>query len=550
MENFEISFSIKNYKYSNFKIIKIKIIQIIFIFLNIVRYNSLSTEIKLIKVPYPSLYSNIENSTLRNLSEQYIYGSTFKLNYYYTNLYLGEDMQKQGLILDTGSSITTATCSPLCEKCGQHICPPYNIKSKNKIISCSDEKCKMVSSKCNTNINSNCTFSISYSEGSSLKGTFINELVRFGQNYSKQKGNNIPMGCTSEETHLFFKQEVNGIMGLANNEYNFVELLYKLGSIKRNIFSLCYAQLGGVFTLGEINNSLHTENITFMPMITDRKKYFGLDIKSIFVNDKKIQNFKYGEYNIFIDSGTTISFFNYLISNEIIDIMKKECEKFDKKEACGRYEYLFDYGHCFYFNNTYDLDFAVKNYWPTIHFKLENYDYKWTPERYVFNVTTNYKIGACMGFNKAYGQKITLGASWIIGHDIIFDRENKLLGFAEANCYQNKNLNTTNGLELDIYNKYGNNSKISNEFKINLSLIIIILADILLILLVILIFLIILKQNKRIKIQKEKKLQISEHNNDLNIHNNNNNNNNKDSTNYIKVLDDNLHGSKNQISLN
>ena len=47
---------------------------------------------------------------------------------------------------------------------------------------------------------------------------------------------------------------------------------------------------------------------------------------------------------------------------------------------------------------------------------------------------------------------MTLGANWIIGHDIIFDRENNLLGIAEANCYQNKNINTLTGLELDIEN--------------------------------------------------------------------------------------------------
>ena len=145
-----------------------KILQIIFIIINIIlEYNSISTEIKLIPNPHLALKEYMRNIQLRNLPEQNIYGSSFKLNYYYTNLYFGEKMKKQGLILDTGSSITTATCSPLCKSCGKHIRPPYDIKSDKKIISCSDKKCKMVPSKCNLNLNSNCTFSISYSEGSS-----------------------------------------------------------------------------------------------------------------------------------------------------------------------------------------------------------------------------------------------------------------------------------------------------------------------------------------------------------------------------------------------
>jgi len=78
MEDFLISFlSFKQYKKSD-------VVINIFILLNlIVSYNSISTEIKVISIPYLSLHS--ENSNLRNLSEQYIYGSAFKINYYYSN---------------------------------------------------------------------------------------------------------------------------------------------------------------------------------------------------------------------------------------------------------------------------------------------------------------------------------------------------------------------------------------------------------------------------------------------------------------------------------
>ena len=192
-------------------------------------------------------------------------------------------------------------------------------------------------------------------------------------------------------------------MGLSNNNFNFVEILYKLDAINKNVFSLCYAQLWGVFTIGEINDKIHIENITYLPMTTDREKYFGLDIIEIYVNEVKVQNYTQGENSIFIDSGTTISYFPYLISEEIINIIDEECKYFDKPEACGQYEFHEEYGFCYYFNSVDELDYAIKYYWPTIHFKLENYDYKWTPERYVFNDTSNpNKIGGCMGFNKIY----------------------------------------------------------------------------------------------------------------------------------------------------
>ena len=35
-----------------------------------------------------------------------------------------------------------------------------------------------------------------------------------------------------------------------------------------------------------------------------------------------------------------------------------------------------------YFKTTEELDYSVNNYWPTIHFFLNDYDYKWKPQFY------------------------------------------------------------------------------------------------------------------------------------------------------------------------
>ena len=415
--------------------------------------------------PSPNFFSK---TNLRNLPEQYVYGSAFKINYYYSNLYLGEKMQKQGYILDTGSTITTATCAASCKHCGIHINPHYEVENLDKkTILCSDPLCKQVSSKCHyTSRPKECSFLISYSEGSSLSGVYINEQVRFGFDYKNQTGYKVPIGCTSDENHLFYTQDANGIMGLANNEYNFVEILYKNGAIENNIFSLCFAQLGGLFNIGEINNKTHLENITYVPMLLDRGKYFGINILSISLNNHTLQNYEQYSYNIFIDSGTTICYINDKIFDEILNLMKKDCSQYPGQNPCGQYQYHSDYGHCFYYKTTSELDYAVNNYWPTIHFYLNDYDYKWKPQYYVFNISTAKKPGACMGINKHSGNKITLGSSWIIGHDIIFDRKKKLLGIAEANCSVNEEINKTNGLEIvkdDYRLKIKNMSNYTNK---------------------------------------------------------------------------------------
>ena len=517
---------------------KINFIECLMIILCFIpKINNISTEIKATQ----RLNLNKQNF-LRNTEVQNIYGSSFSIYYYYTNLYLGKNKQKQGLIIDTGSSITTTTCAQLCNSCGEHINPPYDINSTHKIIPCSDNKCNIVSSNCKKN--SNCTFSISYSEGSSVKGVFINEQIGFNNNNTKNTTDKyVPIGCTISESNLFYKQEVNGIMGLQNSKYNFAEILYNNGIIKNNTFSICLAQLGGIFTLGEINNATHLENITFFPMVTDREKYFGLNIKSIHVENTKLKSFQKRIYNIFIDSGTTLSYFPVNISDEIISLTKKHCEQFSPVDGCGEYKYDSDFGHCFYFDKVQSLNYAVKNYWPKIHFNLNNYDYIWTPENYIFNLTNTSLIGACMGFARTYGTKMTLGSTWMIGHDIIFDRGNKRLGIAMANCQVNDKINKTSGLELLEGNNYLYLRGIKYRNIISLSILIVACA--LLLFMIMMIIWIIFSSKKQKKMMKKTfVLKIADYIPENTIEKKDNNNKNE---NYIKVSEDSIRSSNLQI---
>ena len=42
------------------------------------------------------------------------------LGYYFTNLYFGTPLQKQSLIVDTGSDVLTSPCKK-CDTCGSHL---------------------------------------------------------------------------------------------------------------------------------------------------------------------------------------------------------------------------------------------------------------------------------------------------------------------------------------------------------------------------------------------------------------------------------------------
>jgi hypothetical protein len=115
-----------------------------------------------------SINGSYQSQYLRNL--QYsapIYGNTSVLNYYYVDLYVGNPPQRQSLIIDTGSLLTTIPCMPFCESCGHHINSYYNFTGIIYInpdsttaseINCSSNECQnFYGNKCYSN---RCVFDI------------------------------------------------------------------------------------------------------------------------------------------------------------------------------------------------------------------------------------------------------------------------------------------------------------------------------------------------------------------------------------------------------
>ena len=420
--------------------------------------NCVIQDLQIMKLPYLSINNNTENLYLRKLSfPSDIYGSAFGLNYYYTNLYLGENLEKQTYILDTGSSITTSPCTR-CTKCGKHLNNYFYVEDTNNIL-CNDNKCKIVRSSCGSQ--NRCSFQTSYSEGSSLEGVFVTKLINFDDN-DASKGKYAPIGCTTSETHLFLTQKADGIMGLANNEYHFISIMNKVGALDSSIFGLCLAQKGGYFSIGEIDTTFHKEKISYIKMERS-SMFYAIGMQEIYVGDKKIKSFKKSKYQVIIDSGTTISYFPKEVFNEIVEVTNNICNSYTNKNACGKYDYDKDLGPCFIFDDIEKLENGVFNYWPNFTFILNNkYNFHWIPKNYYFNDTSKKKARACMGFNHQ-SWKFTMGSTWMIGHDIIFDIKNQKIGFAQANCDKNNDNRSIDDMGIEDGYKFKNTDNTRNR---------------------------------------------------------------------------------------
>ena len=474
------------------------------------------------------------------------YGDSYDLNYYYTTLYFGPKKMPQTFILDTGSPTTTSPCSK-CNSCGKHLNKPYEFNDDSKIIDCYTDECSLLNSQCLNN-NHKCGFSISYSEGSRLSGFFnLQEIYLENINNSppiSSKSFIIPIGCTTLETHLFVTQLADGIMGLNNSGKSFVSILFKKNVIKKEIFSICLGQNDGYFSIGDIDTAYHKSNVVFVPLIWGINNFL-IKVFNMQVGDDIIST---RNYNIFVDSGTTISYFPKEIFDDMINNFNKYCEKNGNK--CGKFENVRDIGYCMMFNSEKERYISLNNYWPNMTLFLEGYNYTLTPNDYYFeyNDKEKNKIGACLGFEGERCSKITLGGTFMHGHDIIFDKENQMMGFAVADCNRgqikkdkNINISNNNNNDNDTLLKAVEDGKQKNNIdKFNEKFLygIIIVSGLIVIGLIILVTLVISKKYKLRKYNAQfdesidtKKNKENANNNVLEIKNqntNNMNNNNND----------------------
>lgn len=139
-------------------------------------------------------------------------GDLQTLGYFSADVCIGtENFRKTfNLIVDTGSSLMALPCSD-CKHCGHHRSGARYDAMSNKIYQCTNPPHGMT---CSCQGSNDCTYSVSYTEGSMIRGRMVKDTVRFA---SDEGARDIPIdfGCQSYESGLFYSQEADGIVGFA-----------------------------------------------------------------------------------------------------------------------------------------------------------------------------------------------------------------------------------------------------------------------------------------------------------------------------------------------
>lgn len=185
------------------------------------------------------------------------YGNFSSLGYYYTYLHIGEPEQFFTVIMDTGSVVTAIPCQN-CKGCGKHSGGrhvPHGHGTETGVF---------VVKNSNTARQTGARFSQSYTEGSSLSGTYVEDNLCLGQDCDLEtEGIRFKFGCATKMTNLFRTQLADGIMGMANHGSTVLNAMR--GKFHKDIYTLCLSPANGFFTIGGYETVRHYSPVVWNP---------------------------------------------------------------------------------------------------------------------------------------------------------------------------------------------------------------------------------------------------------------------------------------------
>ena len=471
----------------------------------------LSEETKIRQPRRRELMSDIEDGSLRSTQRRASANEVGALyqgyGTHYVDIWCGSPPQRQTVIVDTGSGMTAFPCSGCTRsQCGV---PNYHVdelfieadSSTFKENHCADG-CKTSRGTCKGD---KCSVSMGYAEGSrwdayeAIDRCYVggpheiplaNEHMGTDQDidpmHASDNAFDLVFGCQTYLTGLFKTQLADGIMGMdLRPSEAFWGQMWNAGKLADKTFGLCFAKQesaekkgteSGAMTLGGIDERLHQSPLVYASNNgAGRSGFFNVKVRAIYLRSgdagtsveptiEKPQILKLdisesvlNTGGVIVDSGTTDTYWNRAIHDIFTRVYA---------QLSGGRQHT---------NSALSMTEAQMLALPTILFQLEaspdanpNVDPATTPgmagymgdpenpndiivalppTHYMEYDPQTHKYTSRFYATENGGS--VLGGNTMMGHNVVFDVDNRRIGWAESDCDYTK-LVTENGFNFDI----------------------------------------------------------------------------------------------------
>ena len=240
-------------------------------------------------------------------------GNLHTLGYFSAYVCAGTPEKKFDLIVDTGSSLTAMPCQD-CSHCGAHRHQSYSNarfdtsrSSSYQAVTCHSPPHGM--GVCRTCDKDQCGYSVSYTEGSTIRGRIVSDHVWFA---AAATGKVAPVrctfGCQTYESGLFNSQVADGITGMSQGQ-SYGPTLFdymREGTKSPNVFSMCLSETVGAMVLGGTVPPSLKASAHWIPYSGGGS--YTVDMVDIRIKGKSVGSYSSSYRSTIVDSGTTFMF--------------------------------------------------------------------------------------------------------------------------------------------------------------------------------------------------------------------------------------------------
>lgn len=285
----------------------------------------------------------------------------------------------------------------------------------------------------------------------------------------------LKFACQTSVSGAFQSQLEDGIVGLEYSSASLWRQMYNAGAIQQRTFALCFGRslkpstdgtaLAGVLTLGGVEHQLHTTPMVMAqgPPESSKSEYFYVTVRKVYLKEGEwdwsasnsnstirvyqldISEEDLNEEEVIIDSGATDTYFTKRLEAPFQKVwMQLTGHRFDRKyepkitkEELDRLPTML-----FQLRGVEDYNLQVANgqhtsFIPGLAGSLDpdhphDVLVSVPPSHYYeYNPHTN-RYYSRFHFDPGYDS--AFGSSTMLGHDILFDIENRRIGWAESAC--------------------------------------------------------------------------------------------------------------------